>query len=98
MAIGFRALFAFGGIHFNPNKTPAAEGKFTALFLGDPGTIDDLKRRINRPFNITAEPSVADEIYLCEGPLFSFYELIQLMKQTPGRNYKIVHSKEKVWH
>ena len=96
MAIWFRALFSFGSIHLRSNKPETTDDNVRAFFLGDPETIAKLKGRIDRPFVVTDRPAEANEIYLCEGPHFSFREIIEIMKLSPGRNYKIIHSNEKV--
>ncbi|MBC7827759.1 MAG: glycosyltransferase [Chitinophagaceae bacterium] len=91
MAIWFRSLFAFGGLRLANRQRGHKNGKQKIFFAGDGSGIKEVQNIITGSTGSTVVQSAseANEIVLCEGRDFSFSEIIETMKLSPGKNYKI---------
>jgi N-acetylglucosaminyl-diphospho-decaprenol L-rhamnosyltransferase len=87
IAIWSRALFTAGTLPLTRQKLV---GERKIFFKGDNYSIAEVKHSLP-DLNHTVVQSIdeANEIILCEGKKFSFIEIIEHMKNSPGKNYKI---------
>jgi N-acetylglucosaminyl-diphospho-decaprenol L-rhamnosyltransferase len=88
IAIGLRALFTVGGLPLTRQKPKAGLRK---IFLkGDADSMKEVKDFLtDLPHTMVHSVAEAHEIVLCEGTQFSFTDMIEEMKLSCGKNYKI---------
>ena len=87
IAIWSRALFTAGTLPLTRQKLA---GKRKIFFKGDNYSIAEVKDSLpDLNHGIVKSIDEADEIILCEGKQFSFIEMIEHMKSSPGKIYKI---------
>ena len=95
MAIGFRSLFAVGSLHLTGQTLKQEAGMRKILFKGDASCIKEIRHLIpgSGVSTIVEDSTEAHETIFCEGQDFSFNEMIDYMKRSPGKSYKI-HSQD----
>lgn len=91
MAIWFRSLFAFGSLPVTNKTRQRTVAKRKIFFAGDSAGIKEIKDSATdySYATIVQNPREATEIVLCEGEDFSFSDLIETMKLSSGKNYRI---------
>ena len=88
VAIWFRALLAASGLGLAKPTQEQVSAKKKILFTGDKASIQEISG--SSPYlNDLENPGQFSEIIICEGEHFSFEEMIETMKRSPGKNYKI---------
>lgn len=88
VAIWFRAgITAIGRL---PDGSPPTLPDYTSLLIGDPGSMEQLAALLtaNGRRQLTEDPELAREVISCQGPDFSFKELIHFMKYLRVRGQR----------
>ena len=88
LAIWSRALFSFGKVRLEKPAGRQSTGQ-KIFFTGDCASVDEIKKIELTVASLAQDACHADEIILCEGRDFSFKEIIDQIKRTPGGNYRI---------
>jgi len=91
MAIASRALFKVASLPFLKDAHKYLPVNSKIFLQGNKASINEIKSVLFGS-NIAVTTNTADEIIFCEGEDFSFSEIIDTMKLSPGKKYKI-HAK-----
>ena len=86
IAIAFRAFFAFSALSLKKKSAPTRS--VNTFLRGDVETLKNAKKSLTGA--LVTNVNEADEVVLCEGNNFSFIDIIEFMKRSPGRSYRVV--------
>jgi hypothetical protein len=91
VAIWIRASLAAGRLRLSKQQHEGSTGKKKIFLWGDQVSMQQVSASISNSnqINITQDRREMSEIVICEGEQFSFFDVIDAMKKSPGKNYQI---------